>query len=144
MGEEEHEVEGEHHEELRELQGVGGFVPVPAEEGAPSAFPLPGAQHGEYADAHDGPRWAMAIDLDKCTGCSACVTACQSENNVPWVGENQVLMGREMSWMRIERYYEHVDATQADDLDVRFLPMLCQHCGNACLLYTSPSPRDRG
>ncbi|MCH2459546.1 MAG: 4Fe-4S dicluster domain-containing protein, partial [Gemmatimonadetes bacterium] len=131
LGEEEHEVEGEHHEELRELQGVGGFVPVPAEEGAPSAFPLPGAQHGEYADAHDGPRWAMAIDLDKCTGCSACVTACQSENNVPWVGENQVLMGREMSWMRIERYYEHVDATQADDLDVRFLPMLCQHCGNA-------------
>lgn len=131
LGEVEHEVEGEHHEELRELQGVGGFVPVPAEGGAPSAFPLPGAQHGEYADAHDGPRWAMAIDLDKCTGCSACVTACQSENNVPWVGENQVLMGREMSWMRIERYYEHVDATQAGDLDVRFLPMLCQHCGNA-------------
>ena len=73
----------------------------------------------------------MAIDLDKCTGCSACVTACQAENNVPWVGEDQVLMGREMHWIRIERYYEQVDATQAGDLDVRFLPMLCQHCGNA-------------
>jgi molybdopterin-containing oxidoreductase family iron-sulfur binding subunit len=122
--------EGEH-EELRELQAIGGFAPVPAEEGAPSAFPLPGAEYGPYAGAHEGPRWGMAIDLDKCTGCSACVTACQAENNVPWVGEQQILMGRDMNWIRIERYYEHVDATQAGDLDVRFLPMLCQHCGNA-------------
>ncbi|MGD2047709.1 MAG: 4Fe-4S dicluster domain-containing protein [Gemmatimonadota bacterium] len=130
MGEE-MEEEGEGHGELRELQGVGGFVPVDAEGGATTAFPLPGADHGPYAESHEGPRWAMAIDLDKCTGCSACVTACQSENNVPWVGEEQVVMGRDMNWIRIERYYEHVDATQAGDLDVRFLPMLCQHCGNA-------------
>lgn len=126
---EEHEEGG--HGELQELQGVGGFVPVPAEGGAPGAFPLEGARHGEYATAHEGPRWVMAIDLDKCTGCSACVTACQAENNVPWVGENQIIMGREMHWMRIERYYEHVDAAEASHLDVRFLPMLCQHCGNA-------------
>ena len=125
------EEEGAHHEELRELQGYGGVQPVPAEEGLPTAFPLPGADHGAYADAHQGPRWGMAIDLDKCTGCSACVTACNAENNIPWVGEQQVTMGRELHWMRIERYYEHVDATQAGDLDVRFLPMLCQHCGNA-------------
>jgi len=131
LGEAEEGGEGEHHEELRELQGVGGFVPVDAHGGATDAFPLPGADHGEYATAHEGPRWAMAIDLDKCTGCSACVTACQSENNVPWVGEEQVTMGRDMNWIRIERYYEHVDATEAGDLDVRFLPMLCQHCGNA-------------
>ncbi|MDH3207313.1 MAG: 4Fe-4S dicluster domain-containing protein [Gemmatimonadota bacterium] len=130
LGEAAEEAE-EEHGELMELQGVGGFVPVPAEGGAPGAFPLEGARHGEYADAHEGPRWAMAIDLDKCTGCSACVTACQAENNVPWVGEDQVVMGRDMNWIRIERYYEHVDATQAGDLDVRFLPMLCQHCGNA-------------
>jgi molybdopterin-containing oxidoreductase family iron-sulfur binding subunit len=123
--------EEEEHGELQELQGVGGFVPVPAEGGAATAFPLEGARHGPYADAHEGPRWAMAIDLDKCTGCSACVTACASENNVPFVGEEQVLMGRDMNWVRIERYYENVDATQAGDLDVRFLPMICQHCGNA-------------
>ena len=131
LGHAEEEGEDEHHGELQELQGVGGFVPVPAEEGAPSAFPLEGARHGPYEGAHDGPRWGMAIDLDKCTGCSACVTACASENNVPWVGEEQILMGRDMNWVRIERYYEHVDATQAGDLDVRFLPMICQHCGNA-------------
>ena len=123
----------EHNEEegLKELQGTGGFVPVPGEGGTPQAFPLEGSRHAPYDKPEETARWAMAIDLDKCTGCSACVVACQAENNVPFVGENQVLMGREMHWMRIERYYENVDATQAGDLDVRFLPMLCQHCGNA-------------
>jgi anaerobic selenocysteine-containing dehydrogenase/Fe-S-cluster-containing dehydrogenase component len=126
------EVEAEaEHGELMELQAGGGFIPVPAEDGSPASFPLEGSRYGMYADAHEGPRWAMAIDLDKCTGCSACVTACQAENNVPWTGEDQVRMGRDMMWIRIERYYEHVDATQASDLDVRFLPMLCQHCNNA-------------
>ncbi len=127
---EEGEAEGDVHGQLKELQGVGGFVPV-ATDGEPADFPLPGAEYGEYVDAHDGPRWGMAIDLDKCTGCSACVTACQSENNVPWVGENQMIMGREMHWMRIERYYETVHADEAGPVDIRFLPMLCQHCGNA-------------
>jgi anaerobic selenocysteine-containing dehydrogenase/Fe-S-cluster-containing dehydrogenase component len=129
-----HAEEGEHddgHGELQELQGVGGFVPVPAEGGAATAFPLEGSRHGAYAESHELPRWAMAIDLDKCTGCSACVTACQAENNVPWVGEEQVMMGRDMNWVRIERYLEHVDATQAGELDVRMLPMICQHCANA-------------
>ncbi|MCG6957916.1 MAG: 4Fe-4S dicluster domain-containing protein [Gemmatimonadetes bacterium] len=116
---------------LKELQGVGGFVPVDAQGGTPEAFPLQGSRHAPYDKPEETARWAMAIDLDKCTGCSACVTACQSENNVPFVGEDQVLMGREMHWMRIERYYEKVDATAASDLDVRFLPMLCQQCGNA-------------
>jgi molybdopterin-containing oxidoreductase family iron-sulfur binding subunit len=131
LGHEGDEEEGGHHEEFQELQGYGGVQPVPSEGGAATAFPLPGADHGPYARSHEGPRWGMAIDLDKCTGCSACVTACHSENNVPWVGEDQVIMGRDMNWVRIERYYEHVDATRAGDLDVRFLPMICQHCGNA-------------
>ena len=129
-----HVEEAEHdegHAEFQELQGVGGFVPVPSEGGAATAFPLEGSRHGPYAESHDLPRWAMAIDLDKCTGCSACVTACQAENNVPWVGEEQVMMGRDMNWVRIERYIEHMDATQAGDLDVRMLPMICQHCANA-------------
>jgi molybdopterin-containing oxidoreductase family iron-sulfur binding subunit len=131
--EEEGAYEGEEggYDELQELQGVGGFAPVDADDGAPTAYPLPGAQYGNYENPEGLARWAMAIDLDKCTGCSACVTACSAENNVPWVGEEQVEMGREMHWLRIERYYEHVDATHASHLDVRFLPMLCQHCGNA-------------
>jgi molybdopterin-containing oxidoreductase family iron-sulfur binding subunit len=84
----------------------------------------------------------MAIDLDKCTGCSACVVACQAENNVAWVGEDQVTMGRDHNWIRLERYYESVDATHAGPVDVRHLPMLCQHCGNApcepvCPVYAS-------
>jgi len=129
-GEAEHAGEEGDHGELQELQGVGGFVPVPT-EGRPQDYPLPGAQHGNYADPEQTPRWAMAIDLDKCTGCSACVTACQAENNVPIVGEEQMLMNREMHWIRINRFYEEVDATRAGPVDVRHQPMLCQHCGNA-------------
>lgn len=123
------EFHQEEHHELHELQAVGGFVPVET-DGEPVDFPLPGAQHGQY-NPEDYPRWSMAIDLDKCTGCSACVTACQSENNVAWVGEDQIMMGRDLQWIRLERFYEEVDAEQAGPVDIRFLPMLCQHCGNA-------------
>ena len=123
-------AEEEHDEHaLYELQEVGGFVPVPA-DGEPGDFPLPGARHGEY-DPESTARWAMAIDLDKCTGCGACITACQAENNVPVVGENQILMGRDIHWMRVENYFETMDASHAGPVDVRFKPMLCQHCGNA-------------
>ena len=116
------------HGQVRELNEAGGFQRVET-EGRAEDFPLPGSDFGEYGEDH--PRWAMAIDLDKCTGCGACVTACQAENNIPWVGENQVLMGREMHWLRLERYYETVDASHSGTLDIRFLPMLCQHCNNA-------------
>jgi molybdopterin-containing oxidoreductase family iron-sulfur binding subunit len=117
------------HGELKELQALGGFAPVPT-EGEPGDFPLEGSRYGQY-DPEENPRWAMAIDLDRCTGCSICVTACQSENNVPWVGEEQVVMGRDMHWIRLERYYETVDSAHPGPVDVRFLPMICQHCGNA-------------
>ena len=126
---EDHAPQDAHHGgPLRELQEGGGFLPV-ATEGRAEDFPLPGSDFGEYGDDH--PRWAMAIDLDKCTGCGACVTACQAENNIPWVGETEVLNGREMHWLRLERYYETVDASHSGPVDVRFLPMLCQHCNNA-------------
>jgi len=91
-------------------------------------------------------RWAMTVDLARCTGCSACVTACYSENNIPTVGapwQNGVVYathspgfnitrGREMNWLRLERYYEGAeDGRFTEDFEARFIPMLCQHCGNA-------------
>jgi molybdopterin-containing oxidoreductase family iron-sulfur binding subunit len=83
---------------------------------------------GPYAK-DDLPQWGMVIDLAKCTGCSACVTACYAENNIPWVGETDILRGRELTWMRIERYWE--GGQDGEPLEARVVPMLCQHCDNA-------------
>jgi molybdopterin-containing oxidoreductase family iron-sulfur binding subunit len=114
------------------------------------------AQKGEYDPNHPSGRakrrWAMTIDLAKCTGCSACVTACYAENNIPTVGAEwqgpqlypdrkfpgaNITRSREMAWLRLERYYEmdreYKDATwdPAHHPEARVIPMMCQHCGNA-------------
>jgi Fe-S-cluster-containing dehydrogenase component len=96
----------------------------------PLTLPLPeGYDHRRDfypAHPHDGYRWAMVVDLDRCIGCTACVAACYAENNVGVVGEQHFIEGREMSWLRIERYQ---DQHRPDRLI--FLPMLCQHCDDA-------------
>jgi Fe-S-cluster-containing dehydrogenase component len=83
-------------------------------------------------------KWEMVIDLDRCTGCEACVVACHAENNIRISGEDETAQGRSINWIRIERYWEG----KYPDVKVKFLPVLCQHCGDApcepvCPVYAS-------
>jgi anaerobic selenocysteine-containing dehydrogenase/Fe-S-cluster-containing dehydrogenase component len=86
-------------------------------------------EHVQIYEEHDHPdhRWGMTIDLNKCIGCSSCVTACYAENNIPVVGKEDVRRGRELTWLQIQRFFDAHDG----DRNGRFLPMLCQHCDNA-------------
>ncbi len=69
--------------------------------------------------------WGLVVDTERCTGCSACVVACMAENNIPWVGEKLMAQGREMFWIRVERYFAEKSHR------VHFVPMMCQQCENA-------------
>lgn len=73
------------------------------------------------------PRWAIIVDLDRCTGCQACVIACQAENNVPAVGEAETVNGRWLHWIHIERYWEG----EYPNIKARFMPVMCQQCSEA-------------
>ena len=139
----------DHDREIAEVISLGAAVE--AEEHARQEIerePAALVEAHEDADPKSPYRWGMVIDASSCIGCSACVTACYAENNVPTVGEEVCAQGREMSWITIDRYYERVieeagqgegghgeasrgDGPDAGDANVVHLPMLCQQCGNA-------------
>jgi molybdopterin-containing oxidoreductase family iron-sulfur binding subunit len=98
-------------------------VPGSKENGAD--LPPVHSLYPEYR--YEGYAWGMVVDQSACVGCSACVVACQAENNIPVVGQAQVLNSREMHWLRIDHYFQgHVD-----NPETYFQPMLCQHCEKA-------------
>jgi molybdopterin-containing oxidoreductase family iron-sulfur binding subunit len=114
---------------LKQTKDFAEGRPIPGSEGfgkedGPSLYP----DH-----EHPDHRWGMAIDLEKCTGCSACVTACYAENNIPVVGKEQVEIGRELSWLRVERYFDEPQDPAATSVEPKaeFMPMMCQQCDNA-------------
>ena len=83
-------------------------------------------------------KWGLVVDLDRCTGCEACVVACHAENNIPTAGEDQAARGRAKHWIRVERYWEG----EFPNARVRFQPVLCQQCSEApcepvCPVYAS-------
>lgn len=83
--------------------------------------------YAEEESSRTGRRWAMVIDLDRCTGCQACVVACNAENNVPVVIEDEAAYGRWMNWIHIERYWEG----EYPNVKAKFMPILCQQCSKA-------------
>jgi Fe-S-cluster-containing dehydrogenase component/formylmethanofuran dehydrogenase subunit B len=127
------------------LPGLRAPVAQDAQGDLPSDDNLKGMYDPKHWSGMANRRWAMTIDLARCTGCSACVTACYAENNIATVGarhqssatpglEGQpganILRGREMAWIRLERFYEGGE-TPGSEYETRFVPMLCQQCGNA-------------
>jgi molybdopterin-containing oxidoreductase family iron-sulfur binding subunit len=111
-----------------------------AEDHDALGYPKPKSFYSNPGLNDENHQWAMSIDLSVCTGCSACMVACQAENNIPVVGKEQVLEGRELHWIRMDRYFVSTmnakvgeDAKKIDIHEPRMVmqPMTCQHCENA-------------
>jgi molybdopterin-containing oxidoreductase family iron-sulfur binding subunit len=108
----------------KDLDQHGKTISV-RETGSPDPNVLPLWTKADYSKGH---KWGMGIDLTSCTGCNACVIACQVENNVPAVGKEQIWRGREMYWLRIDRYFVGLDT---NDPQIAFQPVACVQCEEA-------------
>ncbi len=108
------------HGTLEHYKEAPDFVQHMGHEIKPGLSMFPDWEYNSY-------KWGMAIDLTSCTGCNACVVSCQAENNIPIVGREQVLVGREMQWLRIDRYY----SGSLDNPAMHHQPVACMHCERA-------------
>jgi molybdopterin-containing oxidoreductase family iron-sulfur binding subunit len=116
----------------------------PAKDAADEQYERTFHEQGQASARASDYRWGMTVDLDRCTGCSACIAACYVENNVPRVGEDETRLVRQMAWLRIDRWvgegepvleagrvHPSSSREQLGDTDIRNAPIMCQHCGAA-------------